>query len=231
MLKAVFFDAAGTLIYLPHSVGEHYAAVAHRVSGGDGWSAEALDRAFRQAWKTMPPRAPTPDGGPRPDDDRPWWRELVGRVLAEVPPPPSVIAGFDAAAYFAAVYAHFAGPGVWAAFPDVAETVTFLRGRGLRLAVVSNFDQRLRAVLGHLGLTPDFEQVVLSREEGSDKPDPRISRRALARMETTAAETLHVGDEPTKDGGAEAVGVRVFHLARPDRGLAALREAVGRGEF
>ena len=233
MLKVVLFDAAGTLIYLPRPVGEHYAAVARRGSGGgDEWSAEALDHAFRRAWKAMPPRPPTPDGGPRPDDDRSWWRELVERVLAEAPPPSSTVAaGFDAAAFFEAAYTHFAEPGVWAAFPDVAETLAFLRGRGLRLAVVSNFDRRLRAVLGHLGLAGAFEQVVLSSEEGSDKPDPRIFHRALERMQTTAADTLHVGDEPATDGGAEAVGVRVFHLKRPDRGLAALREAVGRGEF
>src|SRR5438132_728385 len=28
MIKAIFFDAAGTLFHLPKSVGEHYAAVA-----------------------------------------------------------------------------------------------------------------------------------------------------------------------------------------------------------
>lgn len=225
MLTTVLFDAAGTLIHLPRPVGEHYAEVARRFGGE--WSAPALERAFRQAWRSMPPRPPTADGGPRPDDDRPWWRTLVGGVFERVPPP----AGFDAEAFFEAVYARFAEPGVWAAFPDVAETLSFLRERGLRLAVVSNFDRRLRAVLTHLGLTDHFEHVVLSSEEGSDKPDARIFQRALARLGVPAAETLHVGDEPAKDGGAEAVGVRVFHLERPDRGLRTLREAVARGEF
>ena len=28
MLKAIFFDAAGTLIHLPRSVGEHYREIA-----------------------------------------------------------------------------------------------------------------------------------------------------------------------------------------------------------
>ena len=225
MLTTVFFDAAGTLIHLPRPVGEHYAEVA-RSFGGE-WSADELEQAFRQAWKAMPARPPTPDGGPRPDDDRPWWRALVGRVLERVPPP----AGFDVEAYFDAVYARFAEPGVWAAFPDVAKTLTLLRERGLRLAVVSNFDRRLRAVLTHLGLAECFEHVVLSSEEGSDKPDARIFQRALARLGVPAGETLHVGDEPGKDGGAEAVGVRVFHLERPARGLEALRDAVARGKF
>lgn len=226
MLTTVFFDAAGTLIHLPRPVGEHYAEVARRCGGWDA-SAEAMNGAFRRAWKAMPARLPTPDAGPRPGDDRPWWRELVGRVLAEVPPP----RGFDAEAYFAAVYARFAEPGVWALFPDVVETLGFLRDRGLRLAVVSNFDRRLRVVLGHLGLTGHFERVILSSEEGADKPDPRIFQRALGQMGARAAETLHVGDEPAKDGGAEAAGVRVFHLDRPARGLAALREAMCRDDY
>lgn len=226
MLHAVLFDAAGTLIYLPRSVGEHYAAVA-RDFGADHLSADALEAAFRRAWWEMPDRAPTPDGGPRPDDDRGWWRELVGRVFALVPPP----AGFDAPGYFEAVYAHFAQPGVWAAFPDVPETLAFLRGRGLRLAAVSNFDRRLRAVLGHLGLERFFEHVVLSSEEGADKPDARIFHRALGKLGVDAAAALHVGDDPGKDGGAEAVGVRVFHLERPHRGLTALRAVVANGEF
>ena len=226
MLTTVFFDAAGTLIYLPRPVGEHYAEVAQRCGGWDA-PAGAMNGAFRRAWKAMPARPPTPEGGPRPGDDRPWWRELVGRVLKEVPPP----RGFDAEAYFTAVYARFAEPGVWATFPDVAQTLGFLRNRGLRLAVVSNFDRRLRTVLEHLGLTEHFERVILSSEEGSDKPDPRIFQRALEQMNSHPAETLHVGDEPAKDGGAEATGMRVFHLERPGRGLDVLREAITRGEY
>ncbi len=218
MLTTVLFDAAGTLIYLPRPVGEHYAEVARGCGGWDA-SAEAMNGAFRRAWKAMPARLPTPDGGPRPGDDRPWWRELVGPH------------GFDVEAYFAAVYAHFAEPGVWATFPDVAETLEFLRGHGLRLAVVSNFDRRLRTVLGHLRLAERFERVVLSSEEGADKPDARIFHRALGQMDARPAETLHVGDEPAKDGGAEAAGLRVFHLERPGRGLGALKAAIARGEY
>ena len=86
-------------------------------------------------------------------------------------------------------------------------------------------------MLGHLGLAAHFERVVLSSEEGADKPDPRIFRRALGQMDARPAETLHVGDEPAKDGGAEAVGMRVFHLDRPGRGLDVLRAAIARGEY
>ena len=64
--EVIFFDAAGTLIHLPRSVGEHYRNVA--LHFGISPDATALDRAFRAAWKAAPERTTTV--GPRPDDDR-----------------------------------------------------------------------------------------------------------------------------------------------------------------
>ena len=54
MLKTVFFDAAGTLIYLPRPVGEHYAEVAVRF--GARWDPARVERAFRTAWADAPER-------------------------------------------------------------------------------------------------------------------------------------------------------------------------------
>ena len=73
MIKAVFFDAAGTLFHLPKSVGEHYAAVAREQ--GIELSPDALDRAFLRAWRQAPFRFAV--DGARDDDDKRWWRELV----------------------------------------------------------------------------------------------------------------------------------------------------------
>jgi putative hydrolase of the HAD superfamily len=210
MIKAIFFDAAGTLIYLPRPVGEHYREVAARF--GAELSAAALEQAFRRAWMASPARAASPS--PRPDDDRDWWRDLVARVLAE-----TLTAGqrasFPQAAYFEAVYAHFAEPGVWALYPEAAEVLTGLRARGYRLGVISNFDRRLDVILRGLGIRQCFEEVILSSEAGADKPDPRIFRRALETLGVAPAEALHVGDDRARDGGAEALGIRVFHLDRP----------------
>ena len=55
MIKAIFFDAAGTLFHLPKSVGEHYAAVAREQ--GVELSPDALDRAFLHAWRQAPFRS------------------------------------------------------------------------------------------------------------------------------------------------------------------------------
>jgi putative hydrolase of the HAD superfamily len=224
MVKAIFFDAAGTLIFLPQPVGEHYAGVARRF--GAEVSPEALQRAFRLAWAASPCR--TASSGPRPDDDKGWWRALVGRVLEETLTADQKVS-FPESDYFEAVYAHFAAPGVWELFPEVTEILAGLRQRGFRLGVISNFDRRLDAILADLGIRHLFECVILSSQAGADKPDPRIFRCGLEALGIGAQEAIHAGDDRDRDGGAEAVGMRVFHLDRPGttlRGLPAWIDAL-----
>ena len=57
--------------------------------------------------------------------------------------------------------------------------------------------------------------VGTSSEVGADKPDPRIFRRALELFAVEPDDAWHVGDDPHKDWGAEAVGLKVFRLERP----------------
>ena len=227
MPKAIFFDAAGTLIYLPRPVGEHYREVAAR--HGATLDAGALDQAFRAAWAQAPARAA--QDHPRADDDKGWWRALVADVLVRVLTPEHARA-FDGGAFFEAAYAHFAEPGVWEAYADVHEALGLLRRRGYLLAVVSNFDRRLRAVLHDLKLGQFFDAVILSSEVGADKPDSRIFERALRTLNVTPGEALHVGDDPTRDWGAEALGLQVFRLERPGHtfhDLLAALETTARG--
>lgn len=212
MIKAIFFDAAGTLIHLPQSVGFHYAYVGERI--GLRLDASALDRAFSDCWKQAPAR-PAIDG-PREDDDKGWWRDLVNRVLERVSPG---LDELDRDAFFEGAYSHFAEPGVWDIYPEVSEVLAALRTQ-FDLAVLSNFDGRLRMILEHLGVSKFFSHVFLSSELGADKPDPEIFRRALRLSGTQPNETLHVGDDPERDWqGATEAGLPIFQLERPHNSL------------
>lgn len=227
-LKAVFFDAAETLMFLPRPVGEHYAEVAEQF--GLKLDPAALDQGFRAAWKAMPPRAITPDGTPQPDDDKGWWRELVRLVFHG--DGSSGVHGvltrghettLEFEKYFDVIYDHFAEPGVWRAFPEVVEVLEKLRTRGLRLGVISNFDRRLFATLEDLGLAAYFDHITISSEVGADKPHARMFQRALAAFGVESREAMHVGDDPERDwAGAEAAGLQVFRLDRPRNDLRAL---------
>ena len=210
MTRTIFLDAVGTLIFLPRSVGEHYRAVAKQF-GADVPAAD-LQHAFRRAWSAAPARPPI--SGPRPEDDKGWWRALVANVLEQTLPS-AQRAAFPATAYFEAVYAHFAQPQVWALFPEAFEVLGQLEAAGYRLGVISNFDRRLEAILTGLGVRQFFEAVVISSQCGADKPDPQIFRCALAAMGVGPGEAVHAGDDRERDGGATALGIPVFHLERP----------------
>jgi putative hydrolase of the HAD superfamily len=216
--KAVLFDAAGTLIYLPRGVGFHYAEVARRY--GVVCDKEALNRAFAAAWQSMPSRMN--NGQPRKDDDRGWWRQLVDQTMDTVNAPP-----FDRDAYFDELYAEFTHPGVWEFFPEVEQVIEILASR-LRLGIVSNFDGRLRVILRQLGLLSRFEEIILSSEVGIDKPDPAIFTTALKGLDLAPAEVCYVGDDPKLDWeAAERAGLRVFRLDRRVNDLGTLLQWLG----
>jgi len=212
MIKAIFFDAVGTLFYLTRTVGHHYALVGREV--GLTVDAHQLDRAFYSAWKKMPHRAAIL--GPRENDDKGWWRELVDLVLDRVAPSLSEL---DRDNFFEVAYEHFAESGVWELYPEVPGVLKELQPH-FQLAVISNFDGRLRFILEHLGISKFFTHIFISSEIGADKPDPEIFRRALKLIDLEPDEVLHVGDDPQRDWeAASEAGLSTFELDRPKNSL------------
>ena len=210
--KAIFFDAAGTLFYLPRGVGYHYALVAREI--GLQLDSNDLDRAFISAWNAMPPREAI--DGPRENDDKEWWREVVERVLDQTAPSLNEL---DRDNFFEIVYEHFAEAGVWELYPEVVEVLEKLSPR-FPLAVISNFDGRLRMILEQLGVSKFFQHVFVSSELGADKPDPEIFRRALKILQLEPGEVLHVGDDPERDwNAATTAGLSIFKLERGKNSL------------
>jgi len=204
VIKSILFDAAGTLFYLTKTVGDHYAYVGREV--GLKLDAQALDRAFHAAWKQMP-RRPAIDG-PRENDDKGWWRELVNRVFDQVA---ASLSELDRDNFFEA--------GMWKLYPEMLDVLEQLRER-FQLAVISNFDGRLRLILQNLAISKYFAHVFISSEVGADKPDPEIFRRALTLLHLNADEVLHVGDDPERDWkAAKEAGLLVFQLDRPKNSL------------
>ena len=218
-LKAIFFDAAGTLFHLSGTVGQHYALVGGEV--GLTLDVHQLDGAFYSAWKKMPRRAAIL--GPRENDDKGWWRELVNLVLDQVAPSLSEL---DRDNFFEIAYEHFAASGVWELYPEVPGVLEQLRPR-FQLAVISNFDGRLRFILQHLGISKFFAHIFISSEIGADKPDPEIYRRALKLIDLKPNEVLHVGDDPERDwSAASEAGLSIFELDRPKNSLRELVTAL-----
>lgn len=99
-----------------------------------------------------------------------------------------------------------------------AEALESLREAGYRLAVISNADGRIEALLQSRGLRDHFEFVIDSEVVGVEKPDPRIFRAAVERMGVEPHECLYVGDlYPVDVVGARGAGLQAVLLDPMDR--------------
>lgn len=78
--------------------------------------------------------------------------------------------------------------------PDCIETLTQLKNMNFKLAVVSNWDGTLEAVLKDLGIMHYFDYIADSHIEGSEKPDKEIFQITLEKMKLNPEEVIHVGD-------------------------------------
>lgn len=207
MIETVFFDAAGTLIELRMGVGEAYASRARSL----GWQvgdARAIEMRFRKSFSQAEPMT-FPDASPYEIEDleREWWRQRVRAALGKS----ARDSRFEP--FFDTIYRWFATSRAWRPAEDAREVLEKLSQRGLRLAVVSNFDSRLEVILGELDLLRFFEAVIWSSREGAAKPDPRLFEIALRRTRSQPARTLHVGDRPLDDyRGAVEAGLEAFLL-------------------
>jgi HAD superfamily hydrolase (TIGR01549 family) len=105
----------------------------------------------------------------------------------------------------------------WQPYPDTGPVLRELRERGIPTGIVSDFAWDLRSHLAHHGMSDLIGAIALSYEVGYEKPDPRIFLSACDDLGADPRRTLMVGDNPIRDGGANALGMRAFILAGEHR--------------
>ncbi|MXW22617.1 MAG: HAD family hydrolase [Candidatus Dadabacteria bacterium] len=81
------------------------------------------------------------------------------------------------------------------------EILFYLKEKGYRLSVVSNFDHAptARKLLGKFEIADFFEHIVISEEVGWRKPHRRIFEFALSRLGENASDVIFIGDDPEAD--------------------------------
>jgi putative hydrolase of the HAD superfamily len=208
-LRAVLFDAVGTLIELTRSVGEIYADAARR-HGVDlpAWRIDdAFTRILAQATPMVFPSLAPADAAAQ---ERAWWRQVV-RATFRATDQEVRFQAFDAC--FEELWRRFAGPEVWRERPRASQTLHSLKAAGLATGIVSNFDQRLPDLLESLGLLRDLDTLVLPAHVGAAKPDRRIFEHALSALGIPAAQAAYVGDDARRDlAGARAAGLAAIDV-------------------
>jgi putative hydrolase of the HAD superfamily len=213
-VRAVAFDAVGTLIHPDPPVAVVYADVGRRY--GSTLSAADLAPRFRASFAER--EAADRAAGWRTDEAGEYerWRGIVTSIFADLSP-------VAAAAAFADLWAHFARPDCWRADPDAAPLLAGLAARGVRLAVASNFDARLRGVLAGLPGLSDFGVVVVSSEVGWRKPAGAFFAALVGGLDAAPGQVLLVGDDLENDhDGATAAGLRAVLLDPRGRAPAGL---------
>jgi HAD superfamily hydrolase (TIGR01549 family) len=101
------------------------------------------------------------------------------------------------------------------AMPGAGDLLVSLRGRGIRLAMLSNAtDGRYIAhVVGRMGWSGFFDPLVVSADIGIRKPRAEAFRAVLGRWDLNPAEIAMVGDSLYHDvGGAQALGLKTVHF-------------------
>ena len=182
------------------SVGHVYAEAA---AGHGRVSPDALNRQFREVWRGLKDF----------NHGREDWAKVVDRTFAGlIEPRPSET-------FFPELYDRFGGPGAWRVFDDVIPTLNALAARGLNLAVISNWDERLNPLLEKLGLRKYFDPVVISWEVGFTKPSPVIFEHAAKKLGEAPEAILHVGDDWGDDvEGAKSAGFQAVLIDRDGKG-------------
>lgn len=106
-------------------------------------------------------------------------------------------------------------------FPEENDdTLKYIKSKGYRLAIVSNFDYAPTAymLLEKFGITNYFELIIISGEIGWRKPKDIIFLAAIDRLSIDPAEVLFVGDNYSADViGSKAMGMDVAWINRKNQ--------------
>lgn len=212
-IKAIFFDAVGTLFDVKGSVGQVYVTYAKKYGIPDTKEMiESLNSAFKETIKEMPAPIFSVE---RPEKlkqcERLWWFDVVHAVFYRV----GMFEGFDD--FFEEVYEAFGQAAHWQLFPETIEVLTQLKERGFELGIVTNFDSRFFQVSRALDIQRFFDSVTISSLAGAAKPASKIFSYALAEHMLDANEVLHVGDHRIEDfEGAQQAGLQAVLVDRSE---------------
>ncbi|KAJ8465679.1 hypothetical protein OPV22_028231 [Ensete ventricosum] len=181
--KALLVDAVGTLVVPSQPMAQIYRQIGEKY-GVKYSENEILNRyrwAYEQPWGRSRLRYV--------DDGRPFWQYIV-----------SSSTGCSNLEYFEELYKYYTTEKAWhICDPDAGNVFRALRKAGVKTAIVSNFDTRLRPLLQALNCDHWFDAVAVSAEVAAEKPNPTIFLKACELLGVKPEEAVHVGDDRRND--------------------------------
>ena len=214
--RALFLDVGDTLVYPHPSAAELMAGICREagfpVTAGQFEAVEATvgPRILERQ------RAATELYSTSMDNSRRFWVWVYGEILGELDAPAALRERLSLR-----FHECFNTLETWRLFDDsipTLEALQPLRQSGLVMAIISNWEDWLDALLAHLEVDRYFDFAIISAGMQLEKPDPAIFRAALDRAGVRAGEAMHVGDSIHADiEGAHNVGIDPVFLDRRGR--------------
>ena len=95
---------------------------------------------------------------------------------------------------------------------DLLDAIARWRKAGLEIALLSNFNVELEAILDTMKVRNTFSPVIVSASEGLTKPAARLYWRAIDRLQTNPGQVLFVDDTMENVTGARCVGLAALRF-------------------
>lgn len=125
------------------------------------------------------------------------------------------------------IFSEFIRPQYWEVENTFDEFYEKSQERGIRLSIISNWDERLPLLLKYLNIDNRFDRIITSHEAGYEKPSERIFNYYLRQLkneehskynqsneEDLKERVLHIGDKFKEDySGAIDFGFKALHYA------------------
>ncbi|KAJ3865647.1 HAD-like domain-containing protein [Lentinula novae-zelandiae] len=212
-VRLVTFDILHTLITPRMPIHVQYT-MAFKPYLGDV-DPNSIKGSFKIALKALQIEKPAYEQG-----SQSWWTDVIRRTALGVGVNPQVL-DRSLGNIVPNLMKVFSSKEGYMEFEDALPTLHALHKRQIYTAVISNSDSRSRSVLTDLELPNYMIPIVLSEEEGIEKPAKEIFLRTLERVNSIRGERIrpeqcvHVGDELDADYyGAVGAGMRALLLRR-----------------
>ncbi|XP_011156050.1 rhythmically expressed gene 2 protein [Solenopsis invicta] len=214
--RLVTFDVTGTLLMT--KLEEHYVEIGSQ--HGLLVEPKKLARSFKTNLAQLSKEHPV-YGKHTGLGWRNWWKTIVHNVFREQHasvPTDTLDKVADS------LISCYGTSKCWYKYPGTTDLLNFLQKKNIVLGVISNFDQRLEAILEDVHIRQYFAFVLTSYDFGMEKPNLLIFEEALRlvkyfqKEEILPQEATHIGDTMDNDYfGAKNAGWNALLIKHDDK--------------